>query len=395
MPTAHITLYRPGALEIRSLADSTWTAIGEEGLLGVAGTPKTLIELQLEHPSATILQPGALETEFPRVMASVAAGADQVIVKIGTFTDPPQIDADAWDIIEQGGAEFGFQPPQLSAADPSVTAQLTADPDVSAVVDAIADGWHMIRACCRGRRRDSTLTEVRIDIWPIDEPADREVLKNQPATLPSAATPADEEHPALQITDVWTHLQTALRETGVTNSTAYTLQATNTQDVQAIIDGHIHETPSEHIASPPAGLIDWFAIIHPLPDHRWYGLIPGYDVLDIDDAYRVRKQLLTAWDIGEAAAYPNIAGEPAYTFIPDYLPIAERDGNLLVVDLRPGSRSGLIRLFDKVDADDDTPTWPELATLLNELATAIANHQPFDNWLPTIDNGHLNWRFQH
>ena len=103
-------------------------------------------------------------------------------------------------------------------------------------------------------------------------------------------------------------------------------------------------------------------------------------------AARVRTRSLEAWQ-----PQPGSYSATAYTFIPEYLPIAERDATMLVVDLRTSNRRGLIREFDKVDNDDETPTWEDLATLLDELIDALTHRTTFLGWQPATQDGRLIW----
>lgn len=131
------------------------------------------------------------------------------------------------------------------------------------------------------------------------------------------------------------------------------------------------------IASCASGpVVEWFALVSAHPGQRRPDLTPGFDVLRIDEALEVRTRSLEAWQL-QPGGYPGTAGASAYTFIPEYLLIAERDAaTILVVDLRTGNRCGLIRQFDKVDNDDVTPTWKDTSTLLDELIDALATAPP-------------------
>ncbi|KQS00818.1 hypothetical protein ASG12_00550 [Williamsia sp. Leaf354] len=73
------------------------------------------------------------------------------------------------------------------------------------------------------------------------------------------------------------------------------------------------------------------------------------------------------------------------------MPIAEQDGYLLVMDLRPGALARMIRRFEKVDADDDTTWWLSVGDLLLDLTVAIETGTAFDGWLPGTQDGRLVW----
>ena len=92
-------------------------------------------------------------------------------------------DADQWDLIEQAGGEFGrYAPPAI----PSYGWTDENSHVVAPVLAAIADGWNMVRVACRDRRPSAELTVVRIDIWPIEGPAGRQIIK-QGAARPTPA----------------------------------------------------------------------------------------------------------------------------------------------------------------------------------------------------------------
>ncbi|GAB22551.1 hypothetical protein GOPIP_031_01710 [Gordonia polyisoprenivorans NBRC 16320 = JCM 10675] len=91
--------------------------------------------------------------------------------------------------------------------------------------------------------------------------------------------------------------------------------------------------------------------------------------------------------------FPLRAGDPTYTFIPDYVPIFERDGTALVIDTRVGSARGAIRLFSKVDADDTTTGWASLADLVTALTESLTTGTTFLGWRSSITaDGQLHWR---
>ncbi|SIR97942.1 SMI1/KNR4 family protein [Williamsia sterculiae] len=371
------------------MPEPPWDLGGDDGLIAYAGENRERFRRFLANPG-DILAFGVEESQFPRVTVNVARAADHVEVEVGSYTTPPPIESTDWDIVEQASAEFGDLPPALSAA----SGWSGTDPDVRAVFAAIPSGWNMIRACCRYRRTDAPVTEVRIDIWPADGPSPRKVLRYQPATLP---TPPQSIHhgPDLSFAEIWPRLQSTLREVGVTTNPAYNLNLIEerTWDISTEVAETVEPDAPRSVVSMSPQLVNWFAILSGLDEPRWDGLIPGFDVLRVDEALATRRLLLEAWDIGEVTTYPETAGTPAYTFIPDYVPIAERDGTALVVDCRPGDHAQQLRLFDKVDADDDTPTWASLPAFIDELIDAIGQQRTFTGWSPTVDTGALRWQF--
>lgn len=134
----------------------------------------------------------------------------------------------------------------------------------------------------------------------------------------------------------------------------------------------------------------WFECVNGVHPGRWAPLFPGVDLLSIQQMIKTHAMML---DVAAAApGYPREAGVPVHGFIPEFVPIADRDGYLLVADLREGDESGAIISYDKVDADDDAQTWPSLTHLLTELTVAIGARRALNGLTPHIDDGELRWR---
>lgn len=86
------------------------------------------------------------------------------------------------------------------------------------------------------------------------------------------------------------------------------------------------------------------------------------------------------------------AGEAAWTFLDEFIPIAGMDGYFLFVDTRPGELSGCVTVFDKVDSDDAGPQWHSISALLDDLATSLETGTPFDGgWRHAVVEGRLQW----
>lgn len=89
------------------------------------------------------------------------------------------------------------------------------------------------------------------------------------------------------------------------------------------------------------------------------------------------------------------AGEAAWTFLDEFIPIAGMDGYFLFVDTRPGELYGCVTTFDKVDSDDAGPQWLPISALLDDLATSLETGTPFDGrWRHEIVEGHLQWDYR-
>ncbi|SIS21720.1 hypothetical protein SAMN05445060_3823 [Williamsia sterculiae] len=137
-------------------------------------------------------------------------------------------------------------------------------------------------------------------------------------------------------------------------------------------------------------LSEWLSCHNGFFDGQWARLFPDLDLLSAAQIAQIWSMMLSTHPA--PSGYPLYSGPPAYGFIRQYVPIAERDGYLWVVDGRPGESTHSVIAFDKVDADDDATTWPSIGALLADVATAIDTGEAFDGSTPTIENGELTWR---
>ena len=432
LPNTDSLLFQP----VVTAGGDSWNG-DDARLLGSQCAAQWRLDLYHENPNDPLFaNSNPLQTTY--IAVNLAESAPAIAVEVTTHPHQPGFDeADQWDRIEQAGGEFGrYAPPVILSY--GWTEQHSHV--VAPVLATIADGWNMMRVSCRDRRPSAELTVVRIDIWPIEGPAGRQIIKQGAArpssarldvpdgpgtsdavgvtlgaqTLPTPppghATPiprhdapgetADRLHEPTaapsgppswgrgarpSIPEVARRLRAALVDLSVTDNPLFGI------DLDAL------DTEQIRMAAPDIDLLiataDWFALVaaaHSGP--RWPDLIPGFDVLSIEEALKVRTRTLEAWQ-PQPGSYPTTAGDSAYTFIPEYLPIAERDATMLVVDLRTSNRRGLIRQFDKVDNDDETPTWDDLTTLLDELIDALTHRTTFLGWQPATQDGRLIWDF--
>lgn len=148
----------------------------------------------------------------------------------------------------------------------------------------------------------------------------------------------------------------------------------------------------------PQELVDLFGHINGFPRKAWVQLFPVHELFDLDRV--VDERQLEVWgeldqDAGAEPLTESFAGEAAETFVPEFVPFAGRDGNLLFVDTRPGPLHGCVTEFDKVGADDVGPRWVSVSALLTELVDSLENGTVFDGrWVPTVADGRLEWHYQ-
>lgn len=147
----------------------------------------------------------------------------------------------------------------------------------------------------------------------------------------------------------------------------------------------------------PSELVELFRCVDGLPREPWMALFPGYELFGLDAMLDERDMMTDIWQTGDAENDPdrviaNTAGEAAWTFVDEFIPIAGMDGYFLFVDARPGELNGCVTVFDKVNADDAGPRWFSISALLDDLATSLESGRPFDGgWRPSIVDGRLQW----
>lgn len=134
---------------------------------------------------------------------------------------------------------------------------------------------------------------------------------------------------------------------------------------------------------------DLFGCVNGFRDGVWTPLFPDVDLLSVQGVIDTRQMMLDA--APAPPGYESAAGTPVYGFIPEFLPFAERDGYMLVVDLREGDEQGLVICYDKVDADDDATTWRDVDGLVAELTAAIETGSEFASSTPVIEDATLRW----
>lgn len=386
MSTTWFTTFRPYALLI-ACTPADWAS--PEGALLVRGGD--------EPDSVRRLRDNGRDDHRGRAHVVLPLyGARSVLGRVtvhGPDTGEPPVDNEHgnWDVVEE--AAVRFDDPVLDVG--VVRGSLVVHDDAGA---AWADttpppGWHMIRVRCEGLDERSLLTTIHIDIWPIGGPAGHAVLTSRPATYSPPEARAGRE---LDVAELWPRLRTALRECGVTTHPALDLDTDrlDTEQVYVMLARSLEADAPRSMGHLTLDLVTWFAMMATSPAERVGDFLPGYDVLALDEALRVRTVMIAAWDHGEIGRYPTQAGQPAYSFVPEYFPVADRDGYLLVADMRLGPFGGQIQAFDKVDADDDQATWLSIGDLLLDLIVAIETGAPFDGWVPTVRDGQLTWNLE-
>ncbi|WP_207843926.1 hypothetical protein [Williamsia soli] len=304
-----------------------------------------------------------------------------IALEVHLGDDDPGVDLEAWESIEEAGVRMNSS--VLPMMD---TFEHELDEVATATEGQIATGgWYMLRASVRdlNAAADTGHPRVRIDLWPIAKPAALRRIKHKPATVPRSKAPT-----AVDISSEWNRLMLALLRAGDSTTTLH--DAIAAKRAMENLDA-VRDAASASGIDLNGPLIEWFAILALTPTQK-PRILPSYDALTLDESIQTRQRMLDAWEPDDDTS--PTAGEAAYTFIPEFIPIAERDGYVLFVDTRSGKKHGLVREFDKVDADDTPTTWRSLPRLLNELAVAIEYRQPFNGWQPSFDTGELRWDYR-
>lgn len=118
---------------------------------------------------------------------------------------------------------------------------------------------------------------------------------------------------------------------------------------------------------------------------------PSYAPYTVDQAVDRRELMLEIASAEGVLAEP--AGSPCTAWLPQWLPIAhDGGGNNLFADLRPGPLTGCVTTWDKYEAAIMPPLWPNTATMLAEIAEALAQGTDVDGYHPEVsDAGTLDW----
>ncbi|WP_139277360.1 hypothetical protein [Rhodococcoides corynebacterioides] len=147
----------------------------------------------------------------------------------------------------------------------------------------------------------------------------------------------------------------------------------------------------------PRELIEFADRVDTLPDIYRLSLLPTFELFDRERMRSERAMMVEIWAlVAEEEGVENIpsleAGVSAWTFVPEFVPIAGLDGSFLVVDTRPGELTGCVTLFDKVDADAAGPQWNSISAMLSDLASSFDAGTLFDGaWRPSLIDGGVEW----
>lgn len=86
---------------------------------------------------------------------------------------------------------------------------------------------------------------------------------------------------------------------------------------------------------------------------------------------------------------------PAGVFLPQFVPIADRDATTLFIDTRAGDLFGCVTEYVDESADDGGPLWGSLTAMLTDLADSLEAGTVFLRYQPAVVTGELIWERAH
>lgn len=287
---------------------------------------------------------------------------------------PPASELDGWDTVEEvdidvsGSLEirdlFGMRFEDLSR-------------EISGLSGPIR-----LRVAARGRAGAEPL--VHVTMWPSSTPSGWEQLRHLDgidlSNFGSQAAPlvTDEPDPIAEAAEV---MQPVVYNISPTEAVPFNVAWHQiVYAVRELPDDVLRQALSEAVQpttdEPDAvgELRGWFEFAGGMDAETRSVLLPGLDVLTYPESANVRAMMVEAWD--EALADDNrplspVAAVPAYRFVSEFVPIAERDGVALVVDTREGQFSGCVTRFDRTEADAAGAKFRSVSALLVDLSTAL------------------------
>lgn len=150
----------------------------------------------------------------------------------------------------------------------------------------------------------------------------------------------------------------------------------------------------------PADLLTWWELADGVEDAAAIAgsvVPPFYNPYPVASALDSRRLWLSIWPGDDGTAGP--AGtECQFMWLPDWLPISNNGGgNDLFVDLRPGPLRGCVMEFDRVEGAGGPPLWPNVETMLRDIADALETGSAIDPFgddpvrVELLDGGRLEW----
>ncbi|MFB7879017.1 SMI1/KNR4 family protein [Nocardia sp. NPDC056064] len=352
-------------------------------------------------------------------------------------TAPDLTDLDDWETVETGTIDL---PPEATLT--RTTLSSVRPPEIDHLL-SLPTGPHGIAVSARGRDRARADVHIRLQLWPTtaDEPVrtrkhddtfdlrvysgGRTVIGRHPDPTPApstaprhppAAGTAPQHEPASDTVPVHDQVSDAAPQRDPVSETPAVPVTGQWERLWRVVMNRCDREVWPSLARTgagtlavdraeagtgvrwPAELREWFTL------HNGGGpadLLPGMTLLSLEQMLELHDLQcaiwceLTAGEPGTTTAGGNAAASSeAGRFVPEFVPIAERDGTMLVCDTRPGPLRGCVTEFGKDTADMAPPGWRSLGALLADLAHSIERSTPFDsNFLPTLTEQGLIWEY--
>ncbi|MGW5569692.1 hypothetical protein ACWEVD_00710 [Nocardia thailandica] len=131
-------------------------------------------------------------------------------------------------------------------------------------------------------------------------------------------------------------------------------------------------------------------------------LLPSHDLLTTARSVEVQTMWLDI-SADQRARFPEFAaaydpeaerrrpaGATGELFLPEFVPIADRDGSTLFLDARYGGHHGCVSEYSATGAGTG-PWWPSLSAMFTALADSLTTGEPFLRHRPRVEHGGLHW----
>jgi cell wall assembly regulator SMI1 len=126
----------------------------------------------------------------------------------------------------------------------------------------------------------------------------------------------------------------------------------------------------------------------------WSGVLPGWDFMPLASVEET-SDMYSGFDWVDEELGDQPAGEPAFAFLPVFVPIGEDyTGCTLFVDCRAGQLFGCVTGYMREDADSDGPTWTSVSAMLQDVANALEHDGVSNGYRPKVEDGLLTWALE-
>lgn len=317
----------------------------------------------------------------------------QVCVEV-LASAPSRSDIDQWDTVEEVDVDVNGP---LEVTDGFGTRFESLSREIGA-----NGGLSRIRVAARARSGDRP--RVQIAIWRTQTRTQLTQLRHVDgvdlSNFGSRAAPVEPETTTETDIDVQNPATSELSPTPpVPLHAAWREVADTLSGVAGPLEGLLPEVSTDPASSPvdaQAELAGWFDLMNRLDGETRQILLPGLVLLTSTESERVRDLSVRSWNLasGDVLGRPqSTAAVPVHRFVTRFVPIAERDGSVLVVDTREGEHHGCVVLFDKTEADSAGPRFQSIGALLHDLSASIDTAGPFLGAIPRITGGRLTWEW--